>query len=65
MVHRGSAVVALATKPGLPEPETSAELGEVLLHLVGVAESRGFDAESALQGIVRDYENRVRQGEAH
>lgn len=64
VVHRGSAVVALATKPGLPEPETTAELGEALFHLVGVAEQRGLNAESALRAVVRDYEKLVSQGEA-
>lgn len=64
VVHRGSGVASFLPTPGLPAPETSAELGEMLFHLVGVAESRGFDAESALRRVVRDYENRVRQGEA-
>ena len=64
VAHRGAQVVPIAVKPGLPDPENSAELGEMLLHLVSVAEQRGLNAESALRGVVRDYENRVRQAEA-
>lgn len=64
VVHRGSKVALIAVPPGSPEPQTSAELGEALLHLVSAAEQRGLNAESALRGVVRDYENRVRDAEA-
>ena len=52
-----------ATQParplvGLVETfETEAELGELLLAVVGSARSRGFDAERALRGAVRRYQN--------
>ncbi|MFC7848841.1 MazG nucleotide pyrophosphohydrolase domain-containing protein [Arthrobacter sp. NPDC057388] len=39
-------------------PETEAELGELLLAVVHSARSRGFDAERALRGAVRRYQNR-------
>lgn len=64
VAHRGSAVAPIATTPGWPEPENTQELGDMLFHLVGVAQVRGLNAESALRGVVREYENRVRQGEA-
>ncbi|MGN7249945.1 MazG nucleotide pyrophosphohydrolase domain-containing protein [Arthrobacter sp. SAFR-014] len=38
--------------------ETEAELGELLLAVVRSARSRGFDAERALRGAVRHYQNR-------
>ncbi|WP_306921655.1 MazG nucleotide pyrophosphohydrolase domain-containing protein [Arthrobacter globiformis] len=38
--------------------ETEAELGELLLAVVRSARSRGFDAERALRGAVRQYQNR-------
>jgi MazG family protein len=38
--------------------ETEAELGELLLAVVRSARSRGFDAERALRGAVRRYQNR-------
>ncbi|MFC9335553.1 MazG nucleotide pyrophosphohydrolase domain-containing protein [Arthrobacter sp. NPDC057009] len=38
--------------------ETEAELGELLLAVVHSARSRGFDAERALRGAVRRYQNR-------
>ncbi|MFE4545246.1 MazG nucleotide pyrophosphohydrolase domain-containing protein [Arthrobacter sp. NPDC056727] len=37
--------------------ETEAELGELLLAVVRSARSRGFDAERALRGAVRRYQN--------
>jgi MazG family protein len=44
---------------GLTETmETEAELGELLLAVVRSARSRGFDAERALRGAVRQYQNR-------
>ncbi len=64
VAHRGSAVAQSATTPGWPEPENTQELGDMLFHLVAVAQVRGLNAESALRGVVREYENRVRQGEA-
>jgi XTP/dITP diphosphohydrolase len=39
-------------------PETEAELGELLLAVVHSARSRGLDAERALRGAVRRYQNR-------
>jgi XTP/dITP diphosphohydrolase len=38
--------------------ETEAELGELLLAVVRSARERGFDAERALRGAVRRYQNR-------
>jgi MazG family protein len=38
--------------------ETEAELGELLLAVVRSARNRGFDAERALRGAVRRYQNR-------
>ncbi|WP_251024132.1 MazG nucleotide pyrophosphohydrolase domain-containing protein [Arthrobacter sp. ISL-65] len=38
--------------------ETEAELGELLLAVVHSARNRGFDAERALRGAVRRYQNR-------
>ncbi|MDQ0863948.1 MazG nucleotide pyrophosphohydrolase domain-containing protein [Arthrobacter globiformis] len=38
--------------------ETEAELGELLLAVVRSARTRGFDAERALRGAVRRYQNR-------
>lgn len=54
----------------LPEPatplveplatiETEVQLGELLLAVVGAARSRGFDAERALRGAVRRYQEQV------
>lgn len=44
---------------GLAETmETEAELGELLLAVVRSARNRGFDAERALRGAVRRYQNR-------
>ncbi|MFC9351227.1 MazG nucleotide pyrophosphohydrolase domain-containing protein [Arthrobacter sp. NPDC057013] len=40
--------------------ETEAELGELLLAVVRSARNRGFDAERALRGAVRRYQNRHR-----
>jgi MazG family protein len=45
------------TKPVEPI-ETEAELGELLLAVVRSARNRGFDAERALRGAVRRYQNR-------
>jgi uncharacterized protein YabN with tetrapyrrole methylase and pyrophosphatase domain len=39
-------------------PDTEAELGELLLAVVRAARGRGFDAERALRGAVRRYQNR-------
>ncbi|HKS00099.1 MAG TPA: MazG nucleotide pyrophosphohydrolase domain-containing protein [Arthrobacter sp.] len=55
-----------AERAGLPSEgpmtaesiETEAELGELLLAVVRSARSRGFDAERALRGAVRRYQNR-------
>jgi XTP/dITP diphosphohydrolase len=41
---------------------TEAELGELLLALVGVAHRKGFDAERALRGAVRHYQDQVPPG---
>ena len=38
--------------------ETEAELGELLFAVVSSARSRGFDAERALRGAIRRYQNR-------
>ena len=50
------------TKPVEIKPaqtiETEAELGELLLAVVRSARNRGFDAERALRGAVRRYQNR-------
>lgn len=40
--------------------ETEADLGELLLAVVRSARSKGFDAERALRGAVRRYQNRHR-----
>jgi MazG family protein len=45
------------TKP-VETIETEAELGELLLAVVRSARNRGFDAERALRGAVRRYQNR-------
>jgi XTP/dITP diphosphohydrolase len=41
---------------------TEAELGELLLALAGVAHRKGFDAERALRGAVRQYQDQVPPG---
>ena len=50
-------IKALETKP-VETIETEAELGELLLAVVRSARNRGFDAERALRGAVRRYQNR-------
>ena len=42
-----------------PIPETEEELGELLLAVVRSAHTRGFDAERALRGAVRNYQQHV------
>jgi XTP/dITP diphosphohydrolase len=44
--------------------ETEAELGELLLAVVRSARGRGFDAERALRGAVRRYQNRYPESSA-
>ena len=44
--------------------ETEAELGELLLAVVRSARDRGFDAERALRGAVRRYQNRYPESSA-
>ena len=44
--------------------ETEAELGELLLAVVRSARNRGFDAERALRGAVRRYQNRQQESSA-
>jgi MazG family protein len=52
-------VIERAPLVELTEPiETEAELGELLLAVVRSARNRGFDAERALRGAVRRYQNR-------
>jgi XTP/dITP diphosphohydrolase len=41
-----------------PVPDTEEELGELLLAVVGSARAKGFDAERALRGAVRRYQER-------
>jgi uncharacterized protein YabN with tetrapyrrole methylase and pyrophosphatase domain len=45
----------------VPIPPTEAELGELLLAVVRSAHASGFDAERALRGAVRDYQQHVPQ----
>ncbi|WPU11321.1 MazG nucleotide pyrophosphohydrolase domain-containing protein [Pseudarthrobacter oxydans] len=44
-----------------PIPETEEELGELLLAVVRAAQANGFDAERALRGAVRNYQQHVPQ----
>ena len=44
-----------------PIPETEEELGELLLAVVRAAHANGFDAERALRGAVRNYQQHVPQ----
>jgi uncharacterized protein YabN with tetrapyrrole methylase and pyrophosphatase domain len=44
-----------------PIPETEEELGELLLGVVRAAQAKGFDAERALRGAVRNYQQHVPQ----
>ncbi|MGO1257027.1 MazG family protein [Microbacterium gubbeenense] len=44
-------------------PETEEELGDTLLGLVALARARGWDAERALRGRIRDFANEVREAE--
>jgi XTP/dITP diphosphohydrolase len=46
---------------GAPIPETEEELGELLLAVVRSAHAGGFDAERALRGAVRNYQQDVPQ----
>ncbi len=48
-----------ALPPTAPIPETEEELGEMLLAVVNSAHAGGFDAERALRGAVRRYQQRV------
>ncbi|RKO24960.1 nucleotide pyrophosphohydrolase [Pseudarthrobacter phenanthrenivorans] len=45
-----------ARPPAAPQPETEEELGELLLAVVHSAHAGGFDAERALRGAVRRYQ---------
>ncbi|MGO1236210.1 MAG: MazG family protein [Microbacterium gubbeenense] len=44
-------------------PETEEKLGDTLLGLVALARARGWDAERALRGRIRDFANEVREAE--
>jgi uncharacterized protein YabN with tetrapyrrole methylase and pyrophosphatase domain len=48
-----------AHQPAAPIPGTEEELGEQLLAVVRSAHASGFDAERALRGAVRQYQQRV------
>jgi XTP/dITP diphosphohydrolase len=50
-----------ALPPKAPIPGTEEELGELLLAVVHSARTSGFDAERALRGAVRRYQQRVPQ----
>jgi XTP/dITP diphosphohydrolase len=56
--ERAGLLAAGATAEPAEIPETEAELGELLLAVVRAARGRGFDAERALRGAVRGYQNR-------
>jgi XTP/dITP diphosphohydrolase len=56
--ERAGLLPAGATAEPAEIPETEAELGELLLAVVRAARGRGFDAERALRGAVRHYQNR-------
>jgi XTP/dITP diphosphohydrolase len=56
--ERAGLLPAGATAEPAEIPETEAELGELLLAVVRAARGRGFDAERALRGAVRGYQNR-------
>lgn len=55
------APVGLAETP-LAEPQTEAQLGELLLAVVSAARSKGLDAERALRGAVRRFQEQVPPG---
>jgi XTP/dITP diphosphohydrolase len=55
------ALVGLA-ETSLAEPQTEAELGELLLAVVRAARSKGLDAERALRGAVRRFQEQVPPG---
>ena len=57
----GSPLVELADT-SLANPQTEAQLGELLLAVVSAARSRGFDAERALRGAVRRFQEQARPG---
>ncbi|WP_458782193.1 MazG nucleotide pyrophosphohydrolase domain-containing protein [Arthrobacter sp. D3-16] len=48
-----------AVPPPAPIPGTEEELGELLLAVVRSAHANGFDAERALRGAVRDYQQSI------
>lgn len=52
-----AARAGLALPAGAPIPETEEELGELLLAVVRSAHTGGFDAERALRGAVRRYQD--------
>jgi uncharacterized protein YabN with tetrapyrrole methylase and pyrophosphatase domain len=61
--ERAGAVLPHAAVPphdrppgGVPVPDTEEELGELLLAVVRSARTKGFDAERALRGAVRRYQ---------
>ena len=56
--ERAGLLPAGATAGPAEIPDTEAELGELLLAVVRAARGRGFDAERALRGAVRHYQNR-------
>ncbi len=54
-------LVGLA-ETSLAEPQTEAQLGELLLAVVSAARSKGLDAERALRGAVRRFQEQVPPG---
>lgn len=56
-----AARAGVALPPAVPVPGTEEELGELLLAVVHSARASGFDAERALRGAVRRYQQRVPQ----
>ncbi|WP_159824537.1 MazG nucleotide pyrophosphohydrolase domain-containing protein [Arthrobacter sp. 9AX] len=56
-----AARAGVALPAGEPIPETEEELGELLLAVVRSAHASGFDAERALRGAVRNYQQQVPQ----
>ncbi|OAE01176.1 nucleotide pyrophosphohydrolase [Arthrobacter sp. OY3WO11] len=54
-----AARAGVALPPAVPIPGTEEELGELLLAVVHSARTSGFDAERALRGAVRRYQQSV------
>jgi XTP/dITP diphosphohydrolase len=62
VVKRSKDVLLPPTSPH-PTPATEEELGQWLLGMVADARAQGFDAERALRGATRQWEQRVRAAE--